>query len=52
MFGLFSIASGIAMYTPEIFNKLTLINDKFEFESKICGIYDHLGSSDDETVRK
>lgn len=40
MFGLFFVASGIAMYTPELFNKLALVNDKSESGSRICGIYD------------
>lgn len=39
MFGLFSIASGIAMYMPDILNRLALVNDIYERDFKICDIY-------------
>ena len=49
MFGLFFVASGIAMYTPELFNKLALVNDKSVASSRICGVYDV--KLDDKQVR-
>jgi hypothetical protein len=50
MFGLFSIASGIAMFMPDILNRLLLANDKYETSMKICEIYKVALKDDDEDV--
>lgn len=53
MSGLFTVASGIAMFMPEILNKLSLVNERHRNGWKMCEAYEvKLSGDSNEIVSK